>query len=93
LEAEIELLNAYNPDESSSSEVVELNKKLTEKNKDLLRQLEEKNSEIVVRAKEEGSLKGLNVEHQLSSSRYQKEKIELEEKLQTTIEENEKLYK
>lgn len=46
LEAEIELLNAYQPSADQEDEVIDLNKRLIEKNKELLLQISEKNELI-----------------------------------------------
>ncbi len=58
LEAEIELLNAYQPNQPDGNEIGELNKKLIDKNKELLHQIEEKNSLIAEYEKTEGQMRG-----------------------------------
>lgn len=46
MEGEVELLNAYATEEQSSSELMEINKKMAEKHKELLSQIEQKNFTI-----------------------------------------------
>ena len=53
-------MNAYMPEEQDQSELVELNKKVAEKNKELLGQMEDKNLLIAELEKEIGEIRQHN---------------------------------